>query len=314
VLSSLSDADLRLLRVFQIIVASGGISRAQPELNTSQSTISTQLSQLETRLGFRLCSRGRRGFSLTERGRVVYDEARALFSAIDDFRVRINAKSTELEGELRLGFIEGMITHPSFRLDDAIQRFRRRSRRSTIDLHIESVINLESMVLDGRLHLAVTFCHHRLPALHYQEVLTEHHYLYCGVKHPLFRVKRSDELAKGVGEASYVTRSYLEKSVTPANLALRAAARTDNVEGLALLILSGEYIAFLPDHIAKPWVDRGEMKALLPASINHAAAFHLIQLKGDRLPNVAAAFAEDFMAAHDLKVTSEAAKVRFGGG
>jgi DNA-binding transcriptional LysR family regulator len=303
-LSSLSDADLKLLRVFQTIVACGGVSQAQPELNSSQSTISTQLAQLEARLGFRLCNRGRRGFSLTERGRVVHEEARILFSAIDDFRVRITERANELEGELRLGLIEGMINHPEFRFAEAVRRFRRRSSRSTIDLHIESVINLESMVLDGRLHLAVTFCHHRLPSLSYQEVLTERHFLYCGAKHPLFGAKRADQILDGIAKASYVSRSYLENSVKPPELELVAAAKTDNMEGLALLILSGEFIAFLPDHIAKPWVAAGEMRPLLPGKINHTSSFHLIQAKGDRLPNIAAAFVEDFMSTHSIRVTS----------
>ena len=64
-LNQLSDLDLRLIRVFLSVLDAGGISAAQTALNVSQSTISTQLATLETRLGFRLCERGRAGFRLT---------------------------------------------------------------------------------------------------------------------------------------------------------------------------------------------------------------------------------------------------------
>src|SRR5260221_560007 len=66
--SQLTDLDLRLIRVFLAIVDAGGVTPAQATLNIGQSTISTQLATLETRLGYRLCERGRGGFPLTARG------------------------------------------------------------------------------------------------------------------------------------------------------------------------------------------------------------------------------------------------------
>ncbi|WP_448869073.1 LysR family transcriptional regulator, partial [Delftia acidovorans] len=54
-LHTVSDLDLRLLRVFLAIVDAGGVSAAQASLGVGQSTLSSQLSTLETRLGFSLC-------------------------------------------------------------------------------------------------------------------------------------------------------------------------------------------------------------------------------------------------------------------
>ena len=70
-----SDLDLRLIRVFLAVVDAGGVTPAQATLNVGQSTISTQLSTLETRLGYRLCERGRSGFRLTARGEQFVDSA-----------------------------------------------------------------------------------------------------------------------------------------------------------------------------------------------------------------------------------------------
>ncbi|WP_238039513.1 LysR family transcriptional regulator, partial [Psychrobacter sp. Ps6] len=64
----ITDVDLKLLQIFKVIVDCGGFSAAQFKLNMHQSTISTKMSQLETRLGLNLCHRGRRGFQLTHDG------------------------------------------------------------------------------------------------------------------------------------------------------------------------------------------------------------------------------------------------------
>ncbi|HLB81274.1 MAG TPA: LysR family transcriptional regulator, partial [Dongiaceae bacterium] len=61
----LNDIDVKLLRVFAAIVEAGGFAAAQAQLNVSPSRISTQIADLEARLGMRLCQRGRVGFRLT---------------------------------------------------------------------------------------------------------------------------------------------------------------------------------------------------------------------------------------------------------
>lgn len=63
--SNTSDLDLRLVRVFLAVVDARGITAAEATLGVRQSTISSQLSALEARVGFTLCERGRGDFSLT---------------------------------------------------------------------------------------------------------------------------------------------------------------------------------------------------------------------------------------------------------
>ena len=69
----IQQADIRLLRVFQTIVHAGGIAAAEMVLNVGRSTISRQLSDLELRLGIKLCDRGPGGFALTEEGTRVFE-------------------------------------------------------------------------------------------------------------------------------------------------------------------------------------------------------------------------------------------------
>lgn len=71
-MQQVSDIDLRLLQVFLTIVRCGGLAAAQPILNIGQPTISEHMNKLESRVGARLCERGRGGFRLTESGEQVH--------------------------------------------------------------------------------------------------------------------------------------------------------------------------------------------------------------------------------------------------
>lgn len=68
-LGQLHDLDLHLLRLFVRVVECGGFSAAQGDLGLSQSSISQQMAKLETRLGYRLCSRGKGGVQDNAQGR-----------------------------------------------------------------------------------------------------------------------------------------------------------------------------------------------------------------------------------------------------
>ena len=107
-LGQLHDLDLQLLRLFVSVVECGGFSAAQGELGLSQSSISQQMAKLETRLGYRLCSRGKGGFKITPKGEQLLSATRGLFQSIEAFRHQSNGVAGRLIGEVRLGLSEAL--------------------------------------------------------------------------------------------------------------------------------------------------------------------------------------------------------------
>jgi len=79
----ITGIDLNLFSVFDSVVRNGGFSAAQHELGLSQPTISNHIKALEERLGVKLCQRGRRGFMLTEKGRIVHQLGQSLLVELD---------------------------------------------------------------------------------------------------------------------------------------------------------------------------------------------------------------------------------------
>lgn len=68
------------LRYFQTVAHEGNLTRAAAQLNVSQSAVSTQIRQLEDRLGQALFERRGRTLYLTEAGRIALDHADAIFA------------------------------------------------------------------------------------------------------------------------------------------------------------------------------------------------------------------------------------------
>lgn len=68
------------LRYFQIVAHEGHLTRAAERLNVSQSTLSSQIRQLEERLGQALFERRGRALHLTEAGRIALDHADSIFA------------------------------------------------------------------------------------------------------------------------------------------------------------------------------------------------------------------------------------------
>ena len=154
-LSQLRDLDLQLLRLFVTVVECGGFSAAQGELGLSQPSISIQMAKLETRLGYRLCERGKGGFRLTPKGEHLLQATRRLFLSIEDFRDEARGVADKLLGEVRIGLSESLEESVLARLSDAIRRFRQRNEAVTLDLLTATPAELERLLLQDRLHLAV---------------------------------------------------------------------------------------------------------------------------------------------------------------
>src|SRR6478735_8440400 len=119
----LSDIDVRLLRHFATVVEAGGFSLAAARLNVSESTISQQMSDLEARLGMRLCERGRGGFRLTRNGDEVYKATVELLEDMTRFRDRLAVLGSELSGTLNLGVADAIITMADSHIIETIRAY-----------------------------------------------------------------------------------------------------------------------------------------------------------------------------------------------
>lgn len=295
--SQLTDLDLRLIRVFLAIVDAGGVSPAQATLNVGQSTISTQLATLETRLGYRLCERGRSGFSLTARGAQLVDASRTLLSAIDTFGIQARNVGRKLVGTLGIGMVGHTPASAGARISEAIRRFRERDESVRFSILVRSPGELEELLLSGRIQIGIGYFWHRVPSLEYTEVFDEDQFAYCAKGHPLF-AQAGNVTPAEAAQHEWAWRSYplpeAESSTTPHNV----TAVADNMEAVAMLVLSGHHLGYLPGHFATPYVKDGLLAALNPAQMRYCVAFHMVTRARQHRSEIVEAFIDDMKTAH----------------
>jgi LysR family transcriptional regulator, transcriptional activator for bauABCD operon len=292
---TLHDIDLKLLRVFAAVVENGGFGPAQAVLNISLSRLSTMIAELERRLGMQLCHRGRVGFRLTDKGAQVYQSSLKLMNGLEGFRAEIGALRGRLVGTLSIGMVDNIISNPECRLSAVINRFCKRDQEVRVSLHIDAPPELEQRVMDGRLDLVIGAFHHTLPALDYRPLFEEEQTLYCGADHPFFRRADGGITFDDIAAASYAGRNYPEEQRP---LQLKPETMSDSMEGLAMFVLSGRFIAYLPTHYALQWVERGQMRPILPRRLAYRSQFHAVMRKAGQPTLVMKAFLADLAEAH----------------
>jgi DNA-binding transcriptional LysR family regulator len=259
--------DLKLLRVFCAVARNRGFALAQKELNLSTSAISTYMSELEQQLGFRLCERGRSGFSLTDKGALLLVETERLFGNIDALGRYAAALQGELSGTLRIGVIDATVTDDALPLPHAIGRFSQRHPAVHVDLSVRSPYELQQGLSEGRLDLAIGAFPSRTSSLLFQPLYREQQWLYCSDRHPLFAQRRIAE--NTIAELRAVRRSYWSENELGRHGFKQSVATVDSMEAQLILILSGAYVGFLPEHYAQPWVERQRLRVLLPSAFGY---------------------------------------------
>jgi LysR family transcriptional regulator, transcriptional activator for bauABCD operon len=295
-----SDIDLRLLRVFMVVVEAGGFALATARLNVAESTISQHMADLEKRLSLRLCERGRSGFRLTPAGEEVYHAVTELMAGLDSFRTQVTGLARPGALRIVLGLPDAIVTMGGGHVSRALAGFQKQHPEVDLQLAIRSPRALERGVADEQLTCAIAPEHRRVAGLEYRPLFLEKNSLYCGAEHAFFDLAPSAISREMLDQAHRISRGYLEKFDADFFSNDTYAATVTETEGAAILILGGRLIGFLPDHYAEAWVKAGTMRAVDPDRLSFTVAFHLIQrrasMDGRVIADLCTAFGSDIAA------------------
>ncbi|QAX30953.1 LysR family transcriptional regulator [Leisingera sp. NJS204] len=278
---ALSKADLHLLYVFCTVVKARGFSAAQITLNVSASTISRQIADLETRLGMRLCQRGRKGFRLTDKGEIVYAASHKLFAALDQFGETVDGTRGKLVGRLSVAAIDNWVFNNEAPIMGALGEFTRIAPQVEVEMHSLAPDDIEMAVQDALIALGVGVFHKHKPGLIYETLGVERIGLYCSRGHPLFTADTPAQVEGFLPQANFCKRAYLnEDLVAPVSRGLPSNASAHQIEGIAMLVLTGRYIGYLPESFANIWVREGRVRSVGDGMFDLKSEIKLVRKRG----------------------------------
>ena len=257
------DVDLRLLRIFREVARRESFSLAAESLNTSLSNISTNIAQLESRLGMRLCERGVKGFRLTEQGRGVLEASRELYSSMDRYQERIDQLSGSLKREFRIGVLSEVVIERTVPLETILADLEATLPQTRFYLEFGPAVSLKEKVGTGELHAAIGYFEDLPDTMASVFLCRQLHACYCGRDHELFDTPVEEITADVLSScrvAGYDDLFEDEKQRVPLLASYHSCSRTG--EGILALVLTGNYIGLLVESFAAPWVAQGLLRKL----------------------------------------------------
>lgn len=104
--------ELRHLRYFVAVAEVLNFTRAAQRLRISQPSLSSQIRQLETEMGTALLRRETRGVELTDAGKLMFEEARAILTEVERAKMGVARRARGETGKINIGSAGATYFHP----------------------------------------------------------------------------------------------------------------------------------------------------------------------------------------------------------
>lgn len=143
---------IRALQAFIAVYEEQSFSKAAERVNATQSGMSTQVKNLELKLGTTLLTRERKRFELTATGQIVYREAQSILKALHATEVAVKEMQGAVSGLVRFGMIPSLTRAV---LPAALEQFKSEFPGVEVSLLEEYDSSLKSRVLDAELDFAI---------------------------------------------------------------------------------------------------------------------------------------------------------------
>jgi DNA-binding transcriptional LysR family regulator len=149
--SMLDRVSLDQLRTFIAAVDAGSFSAAGRRLRRAQSVVSQTLASMEIQIGVKLFDRSGRYPVLTDQGRALLSDARAVAADVDVLKARAKSFASGLEPELSVAVD---VMFPLARFTHAVAAFQQEFPATLLRFDVESTAVVEP-VLDGHCGIGV---------------------------------------------------------------------------------------------------------------------------------------------------------------
>lgn len=259
--------DLHKLEIFLLAAEKRSITATAEQLNMTQSGVSQHIKDLETALGVRLFSRGRRGIELTDAGMLLKEHAAAILRMVAEAEHAVGDLRQQKHAHLVLGATPGIST---YLLPEWIADFSAAYPNIRCDLRTLTTPEILH-ALDERA-IALGLIEGELRESAYQKyevrVLREiEHYVVVGKQHKWWD-KRELSVAELNGcslvtrQPQSQTRAWLEQVFCQQGVSVRIEMAFDNLESIKRAVISRPWISILPDYVVQQEVNLGLLRII----------------------------------------------------
>ena len=257
------EMDTNVLKTFIAVCEYSGFSAAAKELGYTQSTVSSQIKQLEKELDVRLFDRYYHKINLTEKGVLVLQQARNILKAQAKMLDSLNSAES-IEGEIRLSMSSSVCSryfkndflrfhhqYPEIKVEiteNGTEQMFDKLRKNETDL----VFTLDRHIYDSDFII----CAEQEEQVHFIAA-ADNPVASCSWK--LSEISQNEFV---LTEQAMSYRKILNETLASKSLEIRPVLEIGNPLQICELVKNSSLLSFLPDFISEKYVKDGQIKRL----------------------------------------------------
>jgi len=256
--------DIRHLKTFKTIIEEGNFSNAAMKLGYTQSTVTSQIQQLEQELSIKLFEKIGRNMVLTPLGKELIHYANELLDTIKKIE-SIGKYDDNITGELKIAVAESLI---SYKLQNVLNLFKEKAPNVKLSIISLNCLAIKNILTNGEVDLGlmydvgspndnlVTIKLSDFPlTLICSPLLKEDKFDFC---------KSNQEINTSliVNEPESIYRKILENYFCDKNIFLNNTIELWSIEAIKKCVASNLGISFLPRFTVEDELENGKLKEL----------------------------------------------------
>ncbi len=259
-----TQMQIETLKVFCDLVETRSFSQAALRNFITQSAVSQQIKNLESKFDVPLLDRGGRVVMPTEEGRVVYRAAREILDRFDRMHLEMKSLGREIVGTVRVATVYSVGLYEMSRV---IKTFLKRFPK--VNLHVEYSLTARVYedCLKGAVDLGIVPYPKPSRGLDVLALRADRLILICAPDHP-YASRRHIQLRKLDGEnfvafeRGFPSRRAIDQILQEHNVRTHVTAEFDNIETIKRSVEIGAGVAIVPSPSVEREVQTGTLVAL----------------------------------------------------
>jgi DNA-binding transcriptional LysR family regulator len=236
------------LRCFYEATQAGSMRAAAEKMGLAVSSVSRQISQLESEIGLLLIERGRRTIKPTEAGQLVIDYHRRTSAERELFDVQVQALRGAQTGRVDIAIGEGFITTA---LADRLNNFLSNHPGVMVSAVAASSVEVMRMVAEDEVHAGFVFHAPPDPKIRTKLSISQPIELLVHPRHPLAALEqvRLSDIASHrlcLPPDSFRIRQIIAEAEAEEGIWLKPAFVTSSVLLLKEMVKSGDFVTLIP--------------------------------------------------------------------
>jgi DNA-binding transcriptional LysR family regulator len=252
------------LRVFCDLVETASFSASAERNGITQSAVSQQIKSLEDRYGVTFFERGRKNFSITPEGLVIYHAAQRILDIYNGIDGELRAVRDEVGGKLRLATVYSLGLHE---LPPIIKTYRQRFPQVEIVLNYRRAGEVYQEVSDDRADLGLVAYPKPRRGLVVETFARDSMVLICPPGHRLAsrtEIKLSELEGENfiAFEPDLPTRKAIDQLLRDHRVEVRQSMELDNIETVKRAVEVESGVAIVPHNSVVEELATGQLKAV----------------------------------------------------